>query len=186
MNLMKEVLSVAPFKHNSKYLTEKVNALKLNSAQGKIGISDQGVLLGDTYYYNNKLPFISEARDVLKKPNCVCKMRINWNNERFDTPTAYLSLKEQWGFSVIVVDAEHQRNKFKNKSNIWVIFDKKEDAEQNMKLFNEMFVTAMEWDCIEEYRRFKKNPDKRPLTFDQLLDKNVAYHLYDLVDKGLI
>jgi len=41
-------------------------------------------------------------------------------------------------------------------------------------------MTAMELDCIEEYKRFKENPEKRPLTFDMLCSN--AYELYEQVD----
>ena len=43
-------------------------------------------------------------------------------------------------------------------------------------------MTAIEQDCVEEYRKFKQNPDKRILSFDKLVDN--AYDLYEQVDKG--
>lgn len=45
-----------------------------------------------------------------------------------------------------------------------------------------MFRTAIEQDAIDEYKHFKQNPMKRPLTYDKLIDN--AYDLYDLVDRG--
>ena len=70
---------------------------------------------------------------------------------------ANTELKDQWGWTIVTVDAEHQRNKYKNKSTAWVIFDTEEKAKTYMNLFNKMFITAIEWDAIEEYKKFKKN-----------------------------
>ena len=112
---------------------------------------------------------------------------INWNKESFtglSTDEILKKLKKQYGWTVTVVDADHKRNKFKNKNIIWVIFDSSEEASRNMNLFNSMFITAMELDCINEYKKFKQSPDKRPLTFDKLC--NTAYDLYDQIDKGLL
>ena len=57
-----------------------------------------------------------------------------------------------------------------------------EDKNRNMKVFKSMFMTAIEQDCVEEYKKFKQNPDKRILSFDKLVDN--AYDLYEQVDKG--
>ena len=51
-----------------------------------------------------------------------------------------------------------------------------------MELFNKLFMTAIEQDCVDEYKKFKLNPDKRVLSFDKQIDN--AYELYELVDKG--
>ena len=58
----------------------------------------------------------------------------------------------------------------------------KEAAEKNTEVFKSMFMTAIEQDCVEEYKKFKQNPDKRILSFDKLVDN--AYDLYEQVDKG--
>lgn len=114
-------------------------------------------------------------------------MRVNWKKKTFEgmsTNEIANQLKEQYGWNITTVDADHTRNKYKNKTDAWVVFDTKEEAERNMKLFNSMFITAIELDAIEEYKRFKENPAKRPLTFDKLVEN--AYELYEAVDQGEI
>jgi hypothetical protein len=141
--------------------------------------------LGDVFYYENALPIIGKNRDVLTKPTDVCKIYLNWNRKNFsnlNTEEIVNSLHQQYGWSLTTVDADHKRNKFKNKSDIWVLFDSEEEAEEYRKYFNKMFITALEWDTIEEYKRFKENPEKRPLTFDQQTPN--AYELYEAVDNG--
>ena len=74
------------------------------------------------------------------------------------------------------------RNKYKNKSTVWVVFDTEKKAKQAMEVFNSMFITAMEQDTVDEYKRFKESPEKRILSFDKILP--TAYDLYEAVDKG--
>ena len=50
-----------------------------------------------------------------------------------------------------------------------------------MALFNKMFYTEIELDTIDEYKKFVKSPDKRVLSFDQIVPN--AYELYDEIDK---
>lgn len=188
MNLMQEVIAdVESNTIKNQYLLERIKKLKAELKKKKIKITKKATLLGDTYYYHNGLPFISEARDVLVKPNTICKMKVNWKaktSDKMSQKDAYLELKDQWGWTITIVDAEHQRNKYKNKSIVWAIFDTEEKAKMSMDIFNKMFITAIEWDAIEEYKKFKKNPEKRPLTFDKIIDKEIAYSLYDDVDNG--
>lgn len=153
----------------------------------KIKLSDKKVILGDTGYYHNCLPIIPESRDLLKKASTVCPIRVNWKKEDYDnlTPSEiYNSLKPQYGFCISIVDKDYTRNNYKNKEFVWVVFDSLKVAEKNMKLFNKMFRTSIEQNAIDEYKRFKQNPMKRPLTYDKLVDN--AYDLYDMVDRGEI
>lgn len=185
MNLMYIALSSATFKNKNNTLVNKVNKLREKLKTNKIKVENKSTKLGNTHYYNNVLPLISKDRDVLKKPNGVCKIRVNWKKKSFSglsTNEIAEQLKEQYGWNVTTVDADHTRNKFKNKDDIWVVFDTKEEAKKNMDLFNSMFMTAIELDAIEEYKRFKENPAKRPLTFDKLVEN--AYELYEAVDNG--
>lgn len=181
MNLMQDVISNTESVIKNKHILERIESLKSTLKKNNVKITKTAVLLGDTYYYANGLPFISEARDVLRKPNMVCKVFVNWKNKSQITPS---ELKAQWGWTITTVDAEHQRNKYKNKSILWAVFDTEEKAKLCMNLFNKMFITAIEWDTIEEYKKFKKNPEKRPLTFDKIINKEDAYRLYDEVDQG--
>ena len=184
MNLMYFVLSSAKFTNKNNKLVTKVELLRENLKKEKFKVTDKFTKLGDTYYYNNAIPNITKERDVLVKPNSICNIRVNWKKKPFtglSTSEAYEQLKQQYGWCVTTVDAEHTRNKYKNKTIAWVIFDTESEAKRNMSIFNSMFITAIEWDAIEEYRRFKQNPSKRPLTFDQLVE-NYA-ELYDMVDK---
>lgn len=180
---MQDVVSDVESTIKNKYLLDRIKSLKVILKKEKIKITRKAILLGDTYYYLNGLPFISEARDVLRKPSCVCKMKINWKSKSQSQLTPD-DLKDQWGWTIVTVDAEHQRNKYKNKSTMWAIFDTEEKAKFCMDIFNKMFITAIEWDTIEEYKKFKKNPEKRPLTFDKIINKEDAYRLYDEVDQG--
>lgn len=182
MNLMQDVISDIESNIKNQYLLERIQTLKIEVKKKHIKFTKNSVLLGNTYYYHNCLPYISEARDVLKKPNIICKMKVNWKNKIVDN--LYQTLPYQWGWTITTVDAEHQRNKYKNKSISWVIFDTEEKAKINMEIFNKMFITAIEWDAINEYKKFKKNPEKRPLTFDKILDKTTVYSLYEAVDQG--
>lgn len=187
MNLMYVIMSQVNFTNKNNKLAKKVNKLKEELKNEKIKVDSKCVKLGNTDYYNNTLPLITKDRDVLKKPNGICKMRVNWKKKTFEgmsTNEIANQLKEQYGWNITTVDADHTRNKYKNKTDAWVVFDTKEEAERNMKLFNSMFITAIELDAIEEYKRFKENPAKRPLTFDKLVEN--AYELYEAVDQGEI
>lgn len=184
---MYAALVSAEFNSKNTKLNERVKRLKEKIKESKYKIDDKFTKLGDTHYYNNCLPLISKARDVLKKPNGICKIRVNWKKKKFEGLSVSEindQLKEQWGWNLVIVDAEHTRNKFKNKSVAWVVFDTEEQALDSMNFFNAFFTTAIELDAIEEYKRFKENPEKRPLTFDKLVDN--AYDLYEAVDQGEI
>lgn len=177
--------------NDKKTNNEKLNVLLDSVANElksvKVKFSEKKVMLGDTGYYHNALPIIPESRDVLKKASNICKIKVNWKKEPFEGLTSFeISdlLKQQYGFCVSVVDKEYTRNNFKNKESFWVVFDSEKIAERNMRLFNRMFRTAIEQDAIDEYKRFKQNPMKRPLTYDKLVDN--AYELYDMVDRGEI
>ena len=153
----------------------------------KLRFTDKKVMLGDIGYYQNSLPIIPESRDVLTKPNTIVNIRVNWKKQDFgDTPVEKLCednvLKLQYGFNVSIVDKDYTRNNFKNKETVWVVFDSLASAEKHLAGFNKMFRTAIEQDAIDEYKRFKQNPKKRPLTYDKLVPN--AYDLYDLVDQG--
>jgi len=173
---------------------KKTNNEKLNSflegvaellKRSKVKFSDKKVMLGDTGYYHNCLPIVPESRDLLKKANNVCRMYVNWKREQFpDMTTQEICdiLKPQYGFNISVVDKDYTRNNYKNKESFWVVFDSEKLAKKNMELFNKMFRTAIEQNAIDEYKRFKQNPMKRPLTYDKLVDN--AYELYDMVDRG--
>lgn len=180
MNLMQFVISNNEFTSKSKKLDAKVNKLKETFKKSKIKVGDKNVKIGNTFYYDNILPNISINRDVLKKSNEICNIRVNWKKKDLTVQEAIETLKEQWGWNITIVDAEHTRNKFKNKSDLWVIFDTEEKAKKALNLFNSMFITAIELDCIEEYKKFKQNPDKRPLTFDKLVPN--YQELYEAVD----
>lgn len=185
MNLMYVIVNNLDYTNKNNTLLDRVNTLKAKVKKEKVKFSGDSVKIGDVHYYNNVLPLISKNRDVLKKPTDVCKMSVNWKKKVFtnmSTDEILKELKPQWGWNVTTVDAEHTRNKFKNKESAWVVFDTKEEAEQKMKLFNSMFITAIEQDCINEYKRFKENPDKRILTFDKLVEN--AYELYEAVDNN--
>ena len=183
MNLM--YLALDP---NSKLKDEKYNAklqaIKDLLKKSKIKISDKYQKVGNTIYYKNCLPLIEETRDLLTKPTGSCKMRVNWKKESFaglSTEEIMKRLPEYWGWSISVVDENYKRNKYKNKTNMWVVFDTEEKAEEAMKLFNKMFYTEIELDTIDEYKKFIKSPEKRVLSFDQIVPN--AYELYDEVDK---
>ena len=183
MNLMALVLDEKTTK--DKKLHKKVNELKDLVKKEKIKINKTIKKIHNSMYCLNGLPYIPLTRDVLVKPNGVCSIRVNWKNKSFDgmsTDDIVKELKEQWCWYTSVVDEDHSRNKYKNKNTICVVFDKKEEAEKSMQIFNKLFMTAIENDCVEEYKKFKQNPDKRILSFDKLIDN--AYELYDKVDKG--
>lgn len=183
MNLMYAALNDVMFKNEK--VNIKVNDLKKFIKDKNIKFTTSYTKIGDILYYKNCLPSIGKNRDVLIKPTDVCKIYLNWNNKNLTglpTDEVLKLLKEQYGWSFSTVDADHKRNKYKNKSFSWVVYDSKEEAEESMKLFNSMFITAIEWDTIEEYKRFKENPEKRQLTFDQQVPN--AYELYEAVDNG--
>lgn len=175
--------------NNKKTDNLRLNATLLELAddivENKTKLSDKKIILGDMIYYRNCLPIISESRDLLKKPANICDIRINWKKEDFEgltTKEIFNILKPQYGFCISIVDKDYTRNNYKNKESAWVVFDSKASAEKNLKVFNKMFRTAIEQDAIDEYKKFKQNPMKRPLTYDKLVDN--AYELYDLVDSG--
>lgn len=186
MNLLEKVLGKKDVTKLDKDLQFKYKNLQDQIQNKDIEISPIFEKLGKNIYYRNVLPLITEDRDVLKRPETICKIFINFDKQSFDNPKVneiIEKIPEYWGWLVTTVDKEHTRNNFKNKEVFWVVFDSKERCEYNFKYFNMMFRTAIEQDAIDEYRKFKKNPDKRILTFDQII--NNAYDLYDLVDKEL-
>ena len=183
MNLMYFVMSDEKFNCKNKKIIEKITGLKDKLKKSKLKISDKFIKLHNTFYYNNCLPYLSKDRDVLKKPSELCKIYVNWKKKPLGDMSVnemIATMKPQWGWTISTVDAEHTRNKFKNKSDLWVVFDTEEKAKKAMDVFNSLFITAIELDAIEEYKRFKENPEKRPLTFDKLVP-NYA-ELYDAVD----
>lgn len=164
-------------------LQELADEIKAN----KIKLSEKKTILGDMSYYRNCLPIIPETRDLLKKPTNICKMYVNWKKEDLSgydlSRIVYpFPLKEQFGFCIDIVDTGYTRNNFKNKESAWIVFDSENSAIKNLRIFNKMFRTAIEQNAIDEYKKFKQNPMKRPLTYDKLVDN--AYELYDLVDRG--
>lgn len=183
MNLMHTILSsptatVKSKKYGARARVEKGRELL---SKYKLKISDEYIKLGETPYFYNCLPNIVKTRDVLTKPLQICKIRVNWKRKAC-TSAEYMLLKEQYGWTTVIVDSEHTRNKYKNKSTVWVVFDTEKKAKQAMEVFNSMFITAMEQDTIDEYKRFKESPEKRILSFDKILP--TAYDLYEAVDKG--
>lgn len=183
MNLMHVILASAEGNVKSKKYGAREKVVKGRELLNKyrLKVSDEYIKLGETPYFYNCLPKIVKTRDVLTKPLQVCKMRVNWKR-KVCTPDDYLQLKEQYGWTTVIVDSEHTRNKYKNKSTVWVIFDTEKKAKQAMEAFNSMFITAMEQDTIDEYKHFRENPEKRVLSFDKILP--TAYELYEAVDKG--
>lgn len=184
MNLQYLLLSDKKTADNKK-LNNSLQELAYEIKKSKIKFSDKKTVFGDIQYYNNCLPIISETRDLLKKPNNICKIYVNWKKQDFDNMSTLgmsLLLKEQYGFCISIVDSGYTRNNFKNKESAWVVFNSEYAADKAMKLFNKMFRTAIEQNAIDEYKKFKQNPMKRPLTYDKLVDN--AYELYDLVDNG--
>lgn len=183
MNLM--YLALNP---DSKVKDEKYN-IKLQSLKDlikktKIKISENYQKVGSTIYYKNCLPLIEGARDLLTKPTSICSIRVNWKGEKFpglSTQEIIEKLPEFWGWCCSTVDANYKRNKYKNKSDMWIVFDSEEKAKEAMNLFNKMFYTEIELDTIDEYKKFIKSPEKRVLSFDQIVPN--AYELYDEVDK---
>ena len=186
MNFMSVILEEKKLTaKDSKKFGSKIENLKATIKKEKIKISKTIKKIGNSMYCVNALPYIASTRDVLKKPDIICSIRVNWKKKSYAEMTMdqiVEDMKEQWCWYTSIVDEEHSRNKFKNKETICVVFDTKEAAEKNMKVFKSMFMTAIEQDCVEEYKKFKQNPDKRILSFDKLIDN--AYDLYEQVDKG--
>ncbi len=177
--------------NDKKTSNAKLNAILKNTAdiikEKRIKFTDKKVILGDIGYYCNALPIIPESRDILKKATDICTMRVNWRKKAFEGMSAdeiAKELKLQYGFCITIVDKDHTRNNYKNKECVWVVFDSELTALRNLNIFNSMFRTAAEQNAIDEYKRFKQNPMKRPLTYDKVIDN--AYELYDLVDSGEI
>lgn len=183
MNLMYLALNPDSKLKDVKY-NAKLQAIKDLLKKTKIKISDKYQKVKNVIYYKNCLPFIEETRDLLTKPTGFCKIRVNWKGETFaglSTSEIIERLPEFWGFSISIVDANYKRNKYKNKTDAWVVFDSEEKAEEAMALFNKMFYTEIELDTIDEYKKFIKSPEKRVLSFDQIVPN--AYELYDEIDK---
>ncbi len=185
MNLMYYLVNDKPLKTTDKNLKIQFKELKEKFSKEKLKISTKSKRIKNCLYFLNCLPYIDENRDVLTKSFTICRTRINWKDIAItDTKDIDKLLPEQYGWNISVVDKEHTRNNYKNKEVYWIVFDKKEKAEKALSNFNLMFRTAIEQDCIDEYKHFKQNPAKRPLTFNAIIPN--AYDLYDLVDQGLV
>lgn len=170
----------------------RLNSILENAAdfikENKIKFTEKKIMLGEMGYYHNALPIIPESRDLLNKTQDIVKIRVNWKKKDFDGMTIKQicdnELKLQYGFSISIVDKGYSRNNFKNKETVWVVFDSLNSASKHLTAFNKMFRTAIEQNAIDEYKHFKQNPMKRPLTYDKLIDN--AYELYDAIDNGEI
>lgn len=187
MNLMPIILSDS-YSENT-LLNEKIDIIRTSLKENKIRITEKFTPFNETLYFYNALPYIPENRDVLKKANNICTMYVNWKKLEFTgiSTTDIINkklLKKQFGWNISIVDKDHTRNNYKNKQDYWVIFDSYNIADKYLKAFNNMFRTAIEQDAIDEYKKFKINPLKYPLTYDKLIPN--AYELYDEIDKGLI
>lgn len=185
MNLMYYVFNEERLETDDKYYQNKLQSLKEKVSKEKIKLAKKHKKICNSLYFLNGLPLIDKTRDVLSKSFSVCKIRVNWKDLPIDDPSKINELlPEQYGWNISVVDKDHTRNNYQNKETYWIVFDKKEKAEKALKDFNEMFRTAIEQDCIDEYKRFKQNPAKRILTFNNIISN--AYDLYDMVDQGII
>lgn len=185
MNFMYYVFDENELKKANSNIKEKVNNIVTEVNKEKIKLAKKSKRIKNCLYYLNGLPLINKNRDVLTKAFNVCKVRVNWKDvEITDLSKIDEILPEQYGWNISTVDKEHTRNNYQNKETSWVVFDKKEKAEKALKIFNSMFMTAIEQDCIDEYKHYKQNPAKRILTFNNIIPN--AYELYDLVDKNLI
>lgn len=160
-------------------IAEAKDCIKVN----KVKISSEFKKIGNCLYYHNCLPYVDISRDVLTKAYTVCTTKINWKNIKLQDLSQLDSLKTQYGWNISIVDKDHTRNNYRNKETCWCIFDTESKAKKYLEYFNSMFRTALEQDCIDEYKKFKQNPAKRVLTFNAVLFN--AYDLYDLVDKKL-
>lgn len=186
MNLMYLALNPDSKLKDEKY-NVKLQALKDSLKKSKIKISSKYVKVGNGLYYKNCLPMITETRDLLNKPTAPCKMWVNWKGEKFTgltTDDVTKKVPESWGFVISVVDAGYKRNKYKNRTDMWVVFNTEKECRSAMALFNKMFYTEIELDTIDEYKKFIKSPEKRVLSFDQIVPN--AYELYDEVDKNTL
>lgn len=185
MNLMYYVFNDEVLKTKDTYFKNQINILKEKVIKEKIKLAKKYKKIKSSLYYLNGLPLIDKSRDVLNKSFEVCKIRVNWKDVTITDPAKIDKiLPEQYGWNISVVDKEHTRNNYQNKEVYWVVFDKKEKAEKALKDFNMMFRTAIEQDCIDEYKHYKQNPSKRILTFNNIISN--AYDLYDMVDQGLV
>ena len=165
-------------------MNKKIENLIFKLNDTKYTFADHPIDKGNGFYYNNALPIVSANRDVLEKDKEVCKMWVNWGGTgcgcTYDLVNNY---NAQYGFKVITVDAGYKRNKYQNKESAWVVYNTADEAINAMKFFNSFFLTALEIDAINEYKKCKQSPDKRPLTFDQVIGPSV-YDLYEQVDNN--
>jgi len=167
-------------------LNNNLERIAIAIKENKIKFTEKKIMLGEIGYYQNALPIIPESRDLLSKSHTIVNIRVNWKKQDFGDMSiddiCKNELKLQYGFNISIVDKDYTRNNYKNKENVWVVFNTEAAARKNLDLFNRMFRTAIEQDAINEYKRFKQNPAKRVLTYDKLIDN--AYELYDMVDNG--
>lgn len=180
MNLMHLAMSKT-FTKDQK-INKKIENLILKLNNCKYTFSKDISDIGNGFYYNNCLPIISANRDVLQKDRSVCKMWVNWNKKDYNHDDIK-NINFQYGFNVITVDAGYKRNKYQNKEIAWVVYDSEQEALEALDFFNSFFLTSLEIDAINEYKKCKQSPDKRPLTFDQVIGPSV-YKLYEQVDNG--
>lgn len=170
------------------YLNGQLERIAEKIKERKIKFTEKKIMLGEVGYYRNALPVVPESRDLLSKTSQIVNIRVNWKRKDFgDMSIAEICETElplQYGFCITLVDKDYTRNNFKNKESVWVIFDSLNKATLYLEMFNSMFRTAIEQNAIDEYKRFKQNPMKRPLTYDKLIDN--AYELYDAIDNGEI
>ena len=186
MNLMYAALNNVMSKNPK--INVKIKQLQQKIKDEHIKFTDNFKKMRGLIYFDEGLPIIGKCRDVLKKPEDICTLHMSFDRKedlsKVSVEDALKRFTTKYAWCIHTVDADHKRNKYKNKTIAWVMFDSLEEAEKAKEQFNSMFITALEWDTIEEYRRFKENPEKRPLTFDQQGPN--AYELYEAVDNGEI
>jgi hypothetical protein len=169
-------------------INKRLDTIRERIKKEKIKTTSKFTQSQDVKYYLNTLPNIPESRDVLIKPSTICTIYVNWKHLPFTNMSCQQILdkglmKMQYGWNVSIVDKEHTRNSWSDKEIVWAIFDSEQSALKHRSVFNSMFITALERDAVDEYKKFKHSPLKRPLTFDKIIGEG-AYELYKQVDNG--
>ena len=117
----------------------------------------------DIFYYLNSIPKILKNRDVFKKPNAICEIKVDLEGKL--TPENYKNeydkLKTRYCFTFSTCQAPYTKASMKYKHYYTILFDNKSTCEKYLEWFNKCFKTIQEQEAEKEELSKKMNMYKK-------------------------
>ena len=130
MNLMYAALNNVMSKNPK--INVKIKQLQQKIKDEHIKFTDNFKKMRGLIYFDEGLPIIGKCRDVLKKPEDICTLHMIFDRKedlsKVSVEDALKRFTTKYAWCIHTVDADHKRNKYKNKTIAWVMFDSLEEA----------------------------------------------------------